>query len=140
MAIAAGCCGESASALCLRRAGGSHPPLLPPGPLPLGARALTALAAGAHGLASRGINRESMGRPWPGGGIESKADGIFRCWSLTWGVLLGVEQMAALGGFGARASGGPGGFIPDLNAVWKGKSMYRMHTGKAVCQWPLPGD
>lgn len=53
---------------------------------------------------------------------------------------IGVEQMAALGGFGARASGGPGGLIPDLNAVWKGKSMYRMHTGKAVCQWPLPGD
>lgn len=54
-------------------------------------------------------------------------------------MLFGVEQIAAVGRFGARAGGERGGLISDLNAVWKGESVCRIHSGRGVCQWPLPG-
>lgn len=86
-------------------------------------------------------NKYNVGRPWPGGGFESQTR-----WQLPLSVgdlgcaVKSFSRWQGFCGLDLTLVGGSGGLTANLNAVWKGKSMYRIHTGKAVCQWPLPGD
>jgi len=86
MAIAAGCCREPASALCLRRAEGSHPPHPPQHPC------AHTLREPEHSLGlstkqPRGINI-IQGDHGLEEDMSHKSNGTFRCWSATRGVLL----------------------------------------------------